>query len=210
MIVFARGTQRPIDIARARDYPVGKTGDSFFVKRAVLKFRFGSVLLMERAARELGRPELAWSLFTLQVDLIMRRMTSVKLTEAEKTLGRGVPALCCQLGLARRDTHWLTFLDVEKTVHESLMRREVGLKKLPATRSKNLHHKLADMHSTTRGRALQYDEHALAVIEALRARATDREICRRWSLALLSRLPKVQTLSDFSKHWNAFKGDDRG
>lgn len=206
MIVFAQGRKRPIDIARARSYAVANTGDSYYVKRAVLKFRFGSVLAWEQAARELGRPELAYSLFTLQVDLIMRRATSIKLTEAEKVLGRGVPALCCRLGIARRDTHWLTFSDVEKTVHESLMRRTNGLKKLPATRSRNLHAKLADMHSTTRGRALQYDEQALAVIDALRARASDKEICRRWQLALFSRLPKVQTLSDFLKHWNNIGG----
>lgn len=206
MIVFGHSRKRPIDIARARDFAVAKTGDSYVVRRAVLKFRFGSVLLWEQAARELGRPDLELALFKFQVDLIMRRMTSVKLTEAEKVLGRGVAALCCRLGIAKRDTTWLTFLDVEKTVHESLMRREHGLKKLPATRAANLYGKLADMHSTTRGRALEYDDNALAVIELLRARAADKEICRRWRLALFSRLPKVQTLSDFLKHWNNIGG----
>lgn len=207
MIVFAKGRQRPIDIARARDWPVGKTGDSYFVKRAVLKFRLGSVLLWEQAARELGRPELLASLFTLQVDLIMRRATSIKLTEAERILGRGVPAVCCRLGIAKRDTHWLTFTDVEKTVHESLMRRANGLKKLPAKRANALHSKLADMHSTARGRALQHDELAGQVIEVLRARASDKEICRRWQLALFSRLPKINTLSDFLKHWHNIGGE---
>jgi hypothetical protein len=177
------------------------------VKRAVLKFRLGSVLLWEQAARELGRPELAWALFTLQVDLIMRRATSIKLTEAEKVLGRGVPALCCRLGIARRDTAWLTFADVEKTVHESLMRRTNGLKKLPATRSKNLMLKLGKMHFATRGSSMQPTAEDQQTIEVLRARASDREICRRWELALLSRFPKVRGVADLSWHWNAFKGD---
>jgi hypothetical protein len=204
VIVFSQGRKRPIDIARARDWPVGKTGDSYFVKRAVLKFRLGSVLLWEQAARELSRPELAWGLFTLQVDLIMRRATSIKLTEAERILGRGVPSLCCRLGIARRDTTWLTFLDVEKTVHESLMRREHGLKKLPATRSRDLVLKLGKLHLAARGSSLDHTSDDERSIEALRARAPDKEICRRWQVGLLSRLPKVKTIGDLFKHWNHF------
>lgn len=206
MIDFGRGHRSPIAIARARDYAVAKTGDSYYVTRVILKFKFGSVLAWERAGAELERPELPWALFTLQVDLIMRRMTSIKLTEAERVLGRGVPALCCRLGIARRDTVWLTFLDVEKTVHESLMRRAQGLRALPVTRSRNLMLKLSQAHLATRGGSLQPSADDQRAIEALRARASDKEICRRWQLALLSRLPKVRTLSDFLQHWNNIGG----
>lgn len=209
MIVFGQGRKTPIDIARARDFPVARTGDSYYVRRAVLKFRFGSVLLWEQAAQETGRPDMFASLFTLQVDLIMRRMTSIKLTEAERILGRGVPSLCCRLGIARRDTVWLTFLDVEKSVHESLKRREVGLRQLPATRSRDLVLRMGKAHLAARGSSMQPSADDQATVEVLRARASDREICRRWELALLSKLPKVKTIADLSKHWNAFQGDNR-
>lgn len=203
---WLKGRKLPIEIARERGYHLarGFSDDSNKVIHAVLKFRFGNVVHWEDVARDMKRPvaEVGWALFSMQVDLIMRRKTTVTVAEVERTIGRGASALLNSYGIAHRTGDILVFNDVGKTVGESLMRRAQGLRQLPKTRARNLRGKLADMHSVTRGRALPFDENAPRVVELLRARATDKEICRRWELALASKLPKIRTLSDFMKHWN--------
>lgn len=207
---WLKGRRLPIEIARERGYHLarGFSDDSGHVNKAVLKFRFGNVVHWEDVARDMKRPvaEVGWALFSMQVDLIMRRKTTVTVAEVERSIGRGAAALLNSYGIAHRTGDILVFNDVGKTVGESLMRRAQGLRQLPKTRARNLHGKLAELHAEARGRALPADEHAARVIELLRAKATDKEICRRWQLALASRLPKVRTISDFMKHWNNIGG----
>lgn len=180
--------------------------DYWYVERKVVKLRFGNILRWVLLANEMKRPveEIGWRMFTLQVDLITSRTSHTTAAVLESKVGRGAAALVCRLGLAYRTGDTIIFRDVAKTVAEGLMRRNQGLLVLPRRRAKDLLGQMVALYEQARGTPYEPNGKETAVLEALRARARDGEIMKRWESALLSRLPRVQTASGLLQHWNQF------
>lgn len=183
--------------------------DYWYVERKVVKLRFGNILRWVMLANEMGRPveEIGWRMFTLQVDLITARKNNTTAAEVESKVGRGAAALVCRLGLAYRTGDTIIFRDVAKTVAEGLMRRNQGLLVLPKQRARDLLGQMKALHEAARGVPYDPNGREEAVLVALRARARDGEILKRWERAMLSKWPAVNTASGLLVHWNSFAGE---
>lgn len=179
---------------------------TWHLERKMLKFRWGNVSKWRRLGELLQRhpPDVIAEMLEMQMDLMMRRKTFLLIADFDARLGAGAAALCCRLELAHRTEGIIIFRDVARTVAESLMRRNVGLRSLPANRARNLLERLMRLHVHTRGVAYHLEGNELKMLEVLRARAADRTIMARWRAALLSQFPRVRSLRGLVHHWNAF------
>ncbi len=172
----------------------------------VLKLRWGTVRRWLELAKRLNMPkeDVTSRLLGLYFELSLERRSWVSSQALAGLLVPGATAHMVALELAENRNGQVVFLDVERTVNESKMRRDVGLRALPAKRARDLEGQLDKVHVALRAVSMPVNEANAGTIQVLRARAADRTILARWKNALLSRFPHIETLQDLNAHWERF------
>lgn len=179
---------------------------NWHVNQRMLKLRVGSIAKWKTLAARLELPvdRVVTAMLDLHLELTLARRTWLSAQELAKRLAPGAAAQLAALGLAENRTGQVVLLDVERTVNESLMRHDNGVKRLPAVRARDLAGKMRELYANARGPELEERDDDQRVLELLRARAKDSEILERWKRAVLSNgFPRVQSFADLNRTWAA-------
>lgn len=173
----------------------------------VIKLRYGTIQKWKQLATQLGLDEnvTVRKMLDLTADFVMNRRIWLSAQELSRQFCPGAAAQMAALGLAENRNGQVVLLDVERTVNESLMRRENGLKTLPAVRARDLAGKLRTAYENARGGGFEARDDDHQVLELLRARASDAEILKRWQRAVLSNgFPPVRAFADLNRTWGSW------
>lgn len=173
----------------------------------MLKLRVSSIAKWKRLALLMEQPvdRIVTGLLDLHLEMSQARRTWLSAQELAKRIGPGASAYMGSLGLSENRNGQVVVLDVERTVTESLMRRAVGLKQLPAVRARDLAGRLRTIYENSRGGSLEPREDDQRVLELLRARASDRVITDYWKRAVLSNaFPPVRSFADLNRTWSTW------
>jgi hypothetical protein len=174
----------------------------------VIKLRYGTIQKWKQLATLLGLDEnrTVRVLLDLTADFVINRRIWLSGQELSKRLAPGAAAHMAALGLAENRNGQVVLLDVERTVNESLMRRDNGLKQLPAVRARDLAGKMYRLYEEARCRDYIASADDQRVLELLRARASDKVILERWQRAVLSNgFPPVKTFADLNRTWASWE-----
>lgn len=180
------------------------SGDKWHVGQRRLKLHFKTLEKWKSLARKLELPEdfVISQLLQLYFSMTLERRTWLSGPELAKVLRPGAAAYMGALQLAENRNGQVVLLDVEATVNESLMRRNVSLRSLPAVRARDLAGGLRKMFEQVTGIDWSPGESDQRTIELMRARAADSEILKRWERALLSHgVLQVRTLQQLNQTW---------
>jgi hypothetical protein len=173
----------------------------------VIKLRYGTIQKWKQLATLLGLDEnrTVRILLDLTADFVINRRIWLSGQELSKRLAPGAAAHMASLGLAENRNGQVVLLDVERTVNESLMRRDNGLKQLPAVRARDLAGTMRKLYESARGFSFEERDDDQRTLELLRARASDKVILERWQRAILSSFPPVKTFADLNRTWASWE-----
>jgi hypothetical protein len=174
----------------------------------VIKLRYGTIQKWKQLAVQLGLDEnrTVRVMLDLTADFVMNRRTWLSAQELSKQLAPGATAHMTSLGLAENRNGQVVLLDVERTVKESLARRDVGLRALPAVRARGLGTLLAALHLEVRGKPYPEQPTDEWALDLMRASHKDSAILEAWKNALLSaRYPPVNSYADLATRPGAFQ-----
>lgn len=173
-----------------------------------IKLRYGTIQKWKQLAVQLQLDEnlVVRKMLDLTADFVINRRAWLSAPELAKRLAPGAAAYMQALNLAENRNGQVVLLDVERTVNESLMRRNQGLRKLPAVRARDLAATMRQVYEDSRGGGFKERDDDQAVLELLRARAADSEILARWKRAVLSSgLSPVRSFADLNRSWSRWE-----
>ncbi len=196
----------PEEIARSERYELRS---KWHRDQRVLKLRFGTVEKWKKLASRLNLTveHAVFVLLELYLELTLTRKPWLSVQELARRLAPSATAWMVHFKLAENRNGQVFILDVERTVGESQVRRDIGLRALPAKRAHDLASSMLSLAGQCRGqdeaRPLHHAQgNEQQVIELLRARANDRTILDAWKRAMLStERPRVETFADLNRTW---------